>query len=254
MIDLLRQVTDALLNFFNVNQIPALFVLLLLEEAGIPIPIPGDTLILLAGTQAHTKLLRESILVVLVSCSAAIMGSSILFWVMRKGGRPFLLKYGRYIRLSPERVERVERWIAQRGRLAIVLGRLIPGLRIVTTVVAGLSGMAYRDFLVATSIAAVIWSAAYFWLGALFGRSAPFLISYVTGLIDYVPRWLLVLTVLFLVVAGALGGAAWTKKRQTKRQKRRRSRSSKEQPTPPPPPQNHIATSSYGSDNSHLSS
>src|SRR5207245_1747289 len=121
MIDLLRQLTDALLNFFNVNQLPALFVLLLLEEAGIPIPIPGDTLILLAGTQAHTKLLRESILVVLVSCSAAILGSSVLFGVMRKGGRPFLLKYGRYIRLSPERVERVERWLAKRGRLAIVL-------------------------------------------------------------------------------------------------------------------------------------
>lgn len=251
MIDVLRQLTDALLNFFNVNQIPALFVLLLLEEAGIPIPIPGDTLILLAGTQAHTKLLRESILVVLVSCIATILGSSVLFGVMRKGGRPFLLKYGRYIRLSPERVERVERWLARHGRVAIVLGRLIPGLRIVTTVVAGLSDMAYRDFLVATSIAAVIWSAAYFWMGTLFGRSAPFFISYLTGLIDYVPKWLLILTVCFLLLAGVTGGAFW-KTRRTKRQKR--GQSSKEAPTPPAPPQNHVATSSYGSDGSHLPS
>lgn len=246
MIDLLRQLTDALLNFFNVNKLPALFVLLLLEEAGIPIPIPGDTLILLAGTQTHTKLLREGILVVLVSCGATILGSSALFGIMRKGGRPFLLKYGRYIRLSPERVARVERWLARHGRMAIVSGRLIPGLRIVTTVVAGLSDMAYRDFLVATSIAAVIWSAAYFWVGALFGRNAPFLISYATGLLDYVPKWILVLTICFLLLAGVAGGTLW-KTRQ------KRGKPSKEEPAPPSP-QNHIATSSYGSDNSHLPS
>lgn len=241
MLDLLRQLTDTLLHFFDVNQLPALFVLLLLEEAGIPIPIPGDTLILLAGTQAHTKLLHESIFVVLVSCGATILGSSMLFGVMRKGGRPFLLKFGRYIRLSPERVERVERWLARHGRMAIVLGRLIPGLRIVTTIVAGLSDMPYREFLVATSIAAVIWSAAYFWVGAFFGRNAPFFISYATGLIDYVPKWLLILTICFVLLAGVMGGAFW-KTRQ------KRGQSSKEET----PPQNHIATSSYGSDGSHL--
>lgn len=88
MIQLLHQVTQALLHFFDVHQLPALFVLLLLEEAGIPIPIPGDTLIMLAGTQSHTKLLRESILVVCVSCIATILGSSVLFGVMRRGGAP----------------------------------------------------------------------------------------------------------------------------------------------------------------------
>ena len=73
MIQLLHDLTNTLLHFFDVHQLPALFLLLLLEEAGIPIPIPGDTLILLAGTQAHTKLLRESILVVLVTCTSTIL-------------------------------------------------------------------------------------------------------------------------------------------------------------------------------------
>lgn len=244
MIELLRQLTHTLLNFFDVHQLPALFVLLLLEEAGIPIPIPGDTLILLAGTQTHTKLLRESILVVFVSCSATILGSSVLFGVMRQKGRPFLLKYGRYIRISPERVEQVQRWMARRGRLALVLGRLIPGLRIITTIVAGLSDMSYRDFLVATSVAAVIWSAAYFWVGALFGRNAPLFVSYITGLIDYVPKWLLILTVCFLLLASVAGGVLW--------KTRPKPDASAKRDSTPPPPHNHVATSSYGSDSSHI--
>lgn len=242
MIQLLHQVTQALLHFFDVHQLPALFVLLLLEEAGIPIPIPGDTLIMLAGTQSHTKLLRESILVVCVSCIATILGSSVLFGVMRRGGRPFLLKYGRYIRLSPPRIERVERWLVTRGRMAIVLGRLIPGLRIVTTVVAGLSNMPYRDFLPATSIAAVIWSLAYFWIGVLFGRNAPVVLSYATGLIDYVPKWVLILTVCFVLLASVLGGVLW-------KTRPKRDKSSKREAAPPNT-HNNVATSSYGSDGS----
>lgn len=245
MIQLLRQLTQTLLNFFDVHQLPALFLLLLLEEAGIPIPIPGDTLILLAGTQTHTKLVRESILVVVVSCVATILGSSVLFLVMRQGGRPFLLKYGRYIRMSPERVERVQRWMVRRGRLALVFGRLIPGLRIVTTIVAGLSDMTYRDFLLATSAAAVLWSAGYFWIGALFGRNAPVLASYVTGLIDYVPKWLLILTICFLLLASVVGGVIW--KTRPKPGKSPKAESAA------PSPHDHVATSSYGSDGTHIS-
>lgn len=245
MIELLHRVTQTLLHFFDVHQLPALFVLLLLEEAGLPIPIPGDTLILIAGTQTHTKLLREGILVVVVSCVATILGSSILFGLMRQGGRPFLLKYGRYIRLSQERIERVQRWLARRGRVAIVLGRLLPGLRIVTTIVAGLSDMTYRDFLAATSLAAVIWSLAYFWVGVLFGKNAPLFLSYATGLIDYLPKWLLILTVCFLLLASVLGGVLW-------KTRPKRGHAAKGEPVPPPP-HNHVATSSYGSDGSHIS-
>ena len=244
MVELLRQVTQGLLHFFDVHQLPALFVLLLLEEAGIPIPIPGDTLIMIAGTQTHTPLLREGILVVVVSCVATILGSSALFAVMRQGGRPFLLKYGRYIRLSPQRIARVERWLVQHGLVAIVLGRLIPGLRIVTTVVAGLSSMSYRSFLVATSIAAVIWSLAYFWVGVLFGRNAPVVLSYATGLIDYIPKWLLILTVISLPLVSVVGWVLW------KARPKKRVRTSKDEPTPPSTP-NHIATSSYGSGGSN---
>src|SRR5262249_47976382 len=154
------------------------------------------------------------------------------------------LKYSHYIRLSPERIERVERWLTRRGRIAIVLGRLIPGLRIVTTVVAGLSDMSYRDFLAATTIAAVIWSMAYFWVGVLFGRNAPLFISYATGLIDYVPKWLLILTICFLLLASLFGGILW---------KTRLRREESQNRTPDPPSQhNHIATTSYGADSSHL--
>src|SRR6185437_10458179 len=118
----------------------ALFVLLLIEEAGVPLPAPGDTLIALAGAQPQRTL--PYTLEVLGLCTLAVfLGSSALYWVMRLGGRSFLMRYGHYLHLNPQRLARMETWLAQRGTLAIILGRLIPGLRVPTTVMCGLSGV-----------------------------------------------------------------------------------------------------------------
>jgi len=157
-------VKDALLAFFTAHEYPMLFVLILIEEAGLPLPLPGDTLIALAGTNAHRTFL-SALTVIAIATAAVTVGSSILYFFMRKAGPRFTAGIMRILRLRPDRVERMQTWFRTRGTRAIVLGRLIPGLRIPTTVIAGLSGVPYRVFLPSTAFTAVIWATFFYLVG-----------------------------------------------------------------------------------------
>lgn len=181
--NLIPGLTHAVLHLLHTYGIAALFVLLLVEEAGIPLPAPGDTLIALAGAQPHRTLLYS--VEVLTACTLAVfLGSSALYWLMRVGGHSFIARYGRYLRLKQQRLDQIEAWIEKRGTLAIILGRLIPGLRIPTTVMCGLTGVPYRVYGPSAALAGLIWSAIYYALGALLQRRLGFITSYFAGLFD----------------------------------------------------------------------
>lgn len=183
----------------------ALFVLLLIEEAGVPLPAPGDTLIALAGAQPHRTL--PYTLEVLGLCTLAVfLGSSALYWVMRLGGRSFLMRYGHYLHLNPQRLERMETWLARRGTLAIILGRLIPGLRVPTTVMCGLSGVPYRVYAPSAALAGLIWSALYFLLGAVLQRRMGILTSFAVGLLDTIGDSTLLTVLVIALLLGLLVG------------------------------------------------
>jgi membrane protein DedA with SNARE-associated domain len=157
------------LAVYAANELPALFVFLLIEEAGVPLLFPGDTLIMAAGARPD-RTLAGALLVLAAASSAAALGSSVLYALVRRGGRPLLVRYGRFLHLSERRVATMEGWFRRHGALAIVVGRLVPGLRTPTTVMAGLFGVPYRTFAPATAVAALLWAAAYYLLGALLQR------------------------------------------------------------------------------------
>lgn len=183
----------------------ALFALLLVEEAGVPLPAPGDTLIAFAGAQPHRTL--PYTLEVLGLCTLAVfLGSSALYWVMRVGGRSFLTRYGHYLHLNPQRLERMETWLARRGTLAIILGRLIPGLRVPTTVMCGLSGVPYRVYAPSAALAGLIWSALYFLLGAVLQRRMGLLTSFAVGMLDTIGDSTLLTALAIALLLGLLVG------------------------------------------------
>jgi membrane protein DedA with SNARE-associated domain len=150
------------------HEIPGLFLFLLVEETGVPLLIPGDTLIIVAG--ARDRSLGGALVVIAVAALASALGSSILYELMRRGRRPLLDKYGPYLHLHPHRVAQLELQFQRHGALAIVAGRLVPGFRTPTTIMAGIFGVPYRTFVPSTTVAAVIWAAAYFYLGAALER------------------------------------------------------------------------------------
>ncbi len=210
-------ITRILLHAFHTHQLSALFLLILVEEAGIPLPIPGDTLVMLAGLEPHKTVWYVLTIISAVSL-AVFLGSSALYTVARRGGRPVLEKYGKYIHLNHSRLDRMERWFVRRGRTALIFGRLIPGLRIPTTVMAGLSGIPYSVFAPSAALAAVIWSSIYFWLGILINREWRLITGLAAGLLDDVS--LTVLLACTLIIAIGVAGGTWHLRRRTRRARR----------------------------------
>jgi membrane protein DedA with SNARE-associated domain len=210
VLHLIHELAHTLLSLFNTYQLPTLFIVTLIEESGVPIPTPADTLMVLAGSQFAGNV-RHALLAVGVSSLAVLIGSSILFFIMHQGGRPLLVKYGRYLHLSESNLQSMEGWFVRYGRWTIIVARLIPGLRIVVTVIAGISGMSYADYLPPAIIAAVVWSVAYYALGALLGHEIPIIRAALVNLVVQSPRWEveLVSALVLLAVIAACGWLIW---------------------------------------------
>lgn len=153
----------------------ALFGLLTVEEAGVPIPIPGDIIMIYAGYRVHLGLMLwyEALL---AGVLATLIGSCVLYHVGRRGGRPLLIRYGGYLHLDTKRQDRIERWLSRNGGLAVFLGRLIPGMRCGSSFVAGTFGVPYPTFVVATAASATVWWGTFLIIGSRLGAlAAPLL-------------------------------------------------------------------------------
>lgn len=202
-------IAGGLLGFFATYKYQALILLLTVEEAGVPLPLPGDMLVMYAGA-LFARGAANAVVSILAAFAGVTMGSSLLYFLMLKKGRPFVHKYGPYLHLKPDRVQRVEGWYRRHGAWMIPLGRLIPGLRIPTTIVSGLSGVPYRVFGPLNAVSALIWSGFYFVLGVILGEEWWRL----EGMLK-VPYWtpiiLVALAVLLLVAIGS--ATLWQRRR-----------------------------------------
>lgn len=145
---------------------------LFIEEAGIPLPLlPGDLVMLAVGIQARQGT-YPLWLAIAVMEAASFAGSALLYYASRRAGRRLLLRYGRLLRVTPERLARAEEWARGRGALAVVAGRLIPGLRILTAIGCGALEMPPRTFLPAMALGSLIYISLYAVLGFVVGPAA----------------------------------------------------------------------------------
>jgi membrane protein DedA with SNARE-associated domain len=160
-----ESLASALLKFLQEWGVIAIFVIFLLEESGVPLPLPGDLALIWAGYHVASG---ESLFVVvlLVVELATLIGASTLYWLGLRGGRPLIVRYGRFLHLDESRVLRVESWVSRRALLAVFLGRIVPGCRVVTPLVSGVLHVPYRVFLPALAMGTLV--NASFWMGVGF--------------------------------------------------------------------------------------
>ena len=162
------EVRLALQGLLDHHGVLAGFVLILIEEAGVPVPIPGDFLMLAIG--AHARQGRLPLWEALLAMEAAtLVGASVLYLLAARAGRGVVYRYGRYMHLTTERLERAERWLQRHGSLAIVLGRLTPGLRIATVIACGVFGVPFWRFLPSLALGALLYILLYTLLGYFLG-------------------------------------------------------------------------------------
>jgi membrane protein DedA with SNARE-associated domain len=132
-------------SFLESYGLLAIFVVMLLKEGGIPVPIPSDLIMITAGVQAATGVytLLELTAALLV---AILVGGSIQFLLTRRAGRQVIYRIGRYVGLTPERLDKALALLERRGTLAVFLGLNIPGARAGIIPASGLSKLAYTAF------------------------------------------------------------------------------------------------------------
>ena len=155
---------QAVLAWLNAHESLFIFLAILLEESGIPMPLPADIAMALAGyrvAQGQMSILEAFA----IGQVATLTGSSLLFWVGRRGGRPLLARYGKYLFLNPERLNQAERMITRLGPLAVIIGRQIPGLRLASPLACGVFRVPYRVFLPAMFVGSTVYIGAFIALG-----------------------------------------------------------------------------------------
>lgn len=166
-----ERMADLLFGLLDRYDDLTIFVLVFIEEAGVPLPLPSDLVMVVAGlriAQGKMGLLWTLFLLE----AATLLGASLLYWLAARGGRPLVHRYGRYVRLDHKTLDKVEVWVRDHGALAIVAGRLFPGLRIVTAVGAGVFGVPYRVFLPATAVGSFIYIMFWVSIGYFVGPEA----------------------------------------------------------------------------------
>jgi membrane protein DedA with SNARE-associated domain len=140
--------------------------LVLLEDFGVP--VPGETVLILAAVYAGTGRLNI-VLVALLGFCGAVLGDNVGFALGHFGGRRLALRYGRYVFLTPERLDRATEFFDRHGGKVIVIARFVEGLRQANGIIAGMTGMHWRRFLVFNAIGAALWVGVWTALGYFSG-------------------------------------------------------------------------------------
>jgi membrane protein DedA with SNARE-associated domain len=120
------------------------------------VPAPGQTIMVAAAIYAGAGRLNV-VAVAAIAFVAAVLGDNIGYWIGVRGGRRIVHRFGRYVLITPERLERAEKFFARRGNRIVVVARFIDGLRQLNGVIAGITAMPWRTFLIYNAIGAALW-------------------------------------------------------------------------------------------------
>ncbi len=145
-----------------------ILLVVILEEAGIPLPIPSDFLVIIAGTTADRSLPRLVMFFGALTMASGA-GASGLYAIVRRGGRPLVERFGRYVHLGPEQLAHAEALLSRSGWGGIAVGRATPGLRYATVIACGLLKVPFPRFLTAALVGSAVYVGAFLALGAIFG-------------------------------------------------------------------------------------
>ena len=146
-----------------------LIVLLMAIESSV-LPLPSEVVIPPAAHLAHTQGNLSLVGIVIAGTIGSWLGATAMYWAARLGGRPLLLRYGRWVFITPEKIEGAERWAAHYGSMGIFISRLLPVVRHLIGIPAGIVRMDYKSFSIYTVLGSAIWCAVLCYVGIKMGQ------------------------------------------------------------------------------------
>jgi membrane protein DedA with SNARE-associated domain len=159
---------DWILNAVETGGYPALGGLILLENV-FP-PIPSELILPLAGFSVGRGEMAFA-LAVLAATIGSVVGALLLYAASLRGGRPLIYRFAPRVRLSHRDLDRADAWFDRYGPWFVLFGRLIPGVRSLVSVPAGLSEMPIGRFLALTAAGSAIWNTLLIGAGVMLGEN-----------------------------------------------------------------------------------
>ena len=142
------------------------------------IPFPSEIIMIPAG---YLSFKGDFNLMISIICGifGTLIGSSINYFIAKKLGRPLLLKYGKYFFISQNILMKSERFFIKHGEISTFIGRLIPGIRQIISIPAGLFQMNFMKFIILTSIGGGIWIIILTLFGYFIGHQQHLIKEYI---------------------------------------------------------------------------
>jgi membrane protein DedA with SNARE-associated domain len=174
----------------------------MLEGAGMP--LPGETVLIAAGALVHRGVLDFGD-TLFFGILGAVVGNQIGYWAGRFGGRPFVLRWGRYAFITPERLGHAEAFFVRHGGSAVFVSRFVVGLRVFGALVAGTNRMPWSKFTLYNVLGGTVWTTAAVSLGYFMWAS-----------ISLVEHWVGRVSLLLLSALALALLLRWTYRRTTR--------------------------------------
>jgi len=151
-----------------------LVALLMAIESSI-VPLPSEVIIPPVAHLARSTGRFSMTGIVIAGAIGSWVGATVMYWVSRLAGRPFVLRYGRYVLITPDKIEGAERWAARFGAWGIFVARLLPVVRHLIGIPAGIVRMDFKIYSIYTLIGSALWCAVLCWLGVTMGQDQTLL-------------------------------------------------------------------------------
>jgi membrane-associated protein len=195
---------DLLRQFFDAYGYWTLIVVLLLENAGLP--LPGETTLLFASFLAYSERELHVGYIILTGILACTVGDNLGYMIGYRGGRPLLERYQRIFHIRARTIARGERLFNRYGSVTIFFARFLFGMRIIAGPMAGVLRMPWKRFVLFNFLGASVWVSAITLIGYFFGSQWEFVVALVKRM-----------NIVVLAVVGVLILILWWRRRQRRR-------------------------------------
>jgi membrane protein DedA with SNARE-associated domain len=134
------------------------------------IPLPSEFVIPAAAHLAHSRGIMSFTGVVIAGTVGSWVGASVMYWVSRLLGRPLLIRFGRYVLITEEKIRHAEAWSSHYGTVGVFVSRLLPVIRHLIGIPAGIVRLNFWRYSLATVAGSALWCTVLAWVGVTAGQ------------------------------------------------------------------------------------
>lgn len=192
---MIHTVIQWLLSTIGAMGYPGILLLMAMESS--IIPVPSELVMPPAGYLAHQGSMNMAV-VILCGTVGSLIGAYINYFVSHYLGRPLILKYGKYVLIPPDKFERVEHFFLQHGEISTFIGRLLPVIRHLISIPAGVAGMNHLKFSLYTLLGAGLWCTILTVIGYVIGEKQQLIMQYSHHALIWVVLFSAVLIVVYV--------------------------------------------------------